>query len=108
MAEFVVPLLAEAADEGGAEEDVQGHVHLLAFKDGIAADVPTVVVDAHKAAAELLHTDGIEVATDGFRRQEASTASAEGAIAAANDGGDHVAVGIGICHTLLVNHSLCT
>jgi hypothetical protein len=25
-----------------------------------------VVVDAHKAAAELLHSDGIEVATDGL------------------------------------------
>ena len=66
MAEFVVPFLAEAADEGRAEEDVQGHVHLLAFKDGIAADVPTVVVDAHKPTSELLHTDGIEVATDGL------------------------------------------
>ena len=66
MAEFVVPLLAEAADEGRAEEDVQGHVQFLAFNDGIAADVPTVVVDAHKATAEFLHTDGIEVATDGL------------------------------------------
>jgi hypothetical protein len=69
MAEFVVPLLAEAADEGRAEEDIQRHVHLLAFNDGIAADVPTVVVDAHKADADLLDTDGIEVATDRFARK---------------------------------------
>ena len=108
LAEFVVPLLAEAADEGRAEEDVQGHVHFLALDDGILADVPAVVVDAHKTSAELLHTDGIEIATDGLGRQEASTASAEGTIAAANDGGDHIAVGVGIRHSLLVYHCLGT
>ena len=66
LAEFVVPFLAKAADEGRAEEDVQGHVHFLALDDCILADVPAVIVDTHKAAAELLHTDGIEVATDGL------------------------------------------
>lgn len=65
LEELVVPGLAETADEGLAEVLVEGDAALAAFGDGTPADVPTVVVDGDELA-EVVDTDGIEMAGDGL------------------------------------------
>ena len=68
-AELVVPRLAEAADEGFAQELVEADAALCAEADGILADVPTMVVEAGEGA-QLLLADGVEVAADGLLPKE--------------------------------------
>jgi hypothetical protein len=66
-AEFVVPFLSEASDEGFSEALVEFDMLLFAKHSGAMADVPSVVLEgAHgrsvSACLELLDADGIEVA----------------------------------------------
>ena len=64
-AELVVPRLAEATDEGLAQELVEADAALCAEADGVLADVPAMVVEADERT-ELLLADGVEVAADGL------------------------------------------
>ena len=48
--QFLIPFLSEAADKRLAEVLVEWHTTFLAFGNGTAADVPTVIVDRLKLA----------------------------------------------------------
>ena len=106
-AEFVVPFLPEAADEGFAEELIETDATFCAQADGILADVPAMVVEARQCP-QLLLADRVEVATDGSLSQETAMRSSESAVAAANDARDQFALGVGIGNALFVDDRLCT
>ena len=122
--------MAEAADEGFAEETVDGDVEFAPSLVGSIANSPTVEVEADEPALEMLLADGIEGAGDGFH--EARTAFAarflqgaeaaalgqfgdvvgrivvvgEGAVLAVDDGCDEFAFGVGVGHALTVDDGL--
>lgn len=104
-AEFVVPCLAEATDEGFAQELVDADAALGAESDGILADVPAVIVEAGEWA-ELFLADRVEVAADGFLPEQAAAGAAEGAVAAADDARHQLALGVGIADALAVDDGL--
>lgn len=64
--EFIVPRLTEAADKRFAKELVYWHVKFLTLANGIAADVPTVVVQTNGAIGKAFDTDGIKRTGDGL------------------------------------------
>ena len=69
LAEFLIPLLAEAADERPVQESVDGHAQFAALRAAVGADAPLVVVEADESLAEILLADGVEGAADGFRKK---------------------------------------
>ena len=70
-AEFIIPFLAEAADERFAQELVEADAAFCAEADGVLTDVPAMIVEACQGA-KLLLTDRVEVAADGLLLQEAA------------------------------------
>ena len=62
-AELVVPLLSEAADEGFAQETIDGQTKFAAFPTGATANAPTVDVDTYKTVGQALFSNGVEGAT---------------------------------------------
>ena len=73
----------------------------------MAADVPTMVVDANEPSTEPLLPDRVEVAADRTLWQEATVGTAEDAVATAYDARHKLALGVGIRHALTVDDRLC-
>ena len=105
IAEFVVPFLAEAADEGFTKELIEAYSAFGTEADSLLADVPTMVVQSRQRP-ELLLADRVEVATDGPLSQETSLRSSKGAVAAAYDTRYKFALGVGIADALTVDDRL--
>ena len=120
LGEFVVPGLAEAADERFFEELVGAQAEFAAEDFGATADFPPVEVDGGEVGV-LLEADGVEVAGDGL--VEVDTALAVGAfdgavahaarfeagehtVATIDDGGDEVALLVDICHAVFADFAL--
>lgn len=74
-AEFIIPGLSEATDEGGAKETIEREVEFLAFLACRRTNVPAVIVKANEAASEALLADGIKGAGDGLREAGAAVAA---------------------------------
>ena len=119
--QFLVPRFAEAADKGLFEEAVEREMQFAPFLDRAVADAPTVVVEADKSVGKAFLAQGVEGAGYGFRPRRLALAAylfegaeaaavlvvtGKHAVAAAHDTRHEVAVGVGVCHALLVNHRL--
>ena len=63
--QFLVPVFAELADKGFAQEFIDGHVLLAAQKDSRFANVPTMVV--HRLVRTVIaYADGVQMTGNGL------------------------------------------
>lgn len=106
-AEFVIPFLAEAADEGFAEELIETDAALCAKANCILTDVPTMIVKPRQCPKFLL-ANGIEMAADGSLSQEASLRSPESAVTTADNARHQFALRVRVGNTLFVDDCLCS
>lgn len=115
--ELGIPRLAEAADEGFAQKLIEADALTAAVFDGIAADVPPMIIKPDERmgnvrgvggrnGTEQFLADGIEVATDGPGTQEAPLRATESAVAVIDNAGDEFALGVGIRHSRAVDGRL--
>lgn len=79
-AEFVVPFLSEAADEGFAQKLVEADAAFCAKMDGILTDIPAMVIEASQRS-QLLLADRVEVAADGTLAQKTALRTSKSTVA---------------------------
>jgi hypothetical protein len=122
LLEFVIPSFAKTANERLAEETVDREMEATPQGDGIATDIPAVIVEPREAGAEALLADRVEGARDRFAPRGASftigllcgaiataagaVVTCEYAVASPHDAGDEVAIGIRIGHPIAVDDLL--
>ena len=117
--EFGIPCFAESADEGLAQETIDGQSEFATFGHGRRTDGPTVVVECYGAVGERLLANGVKRATDGLGPVDAPLAkrtiggaetktvvviARKTAFSSADDAGNEVAVAVAIGYSLLVEH----
>lgn len=130
-AQFVVPCLAETANEGPFQETVDRQVQPTAFLYGRLAHHPAVVVQRHSAVGEAFFANGVERTADGlaetaaacaeslFQRAQTATADVLAAVLVGDvviigehtvlpphDAGHKIAFLVGVDHALTVYHGL--
>ena len=89
--------------------------------DGGTAYLPLMIVKSHSTIRENLFTNRIQGTTDGFLKKSLSLPAdflkgaetgavlmaGEHTVAPFHNARHHVAIAVGVCHTLSVNHRLC-
>ena len=121
VAKFVIPGLTETADEGFAEELIDGELEFAAFLDGRTTDIPTMILQTDESVGEFAFTDGIERTGDGLAPMGASfaegficgaeaaavgTIAGEDTVLAIDNTGDEVAFAVGVGNALGVDQTL--
>lgn len=130
--QLFIPGEPKTANEGFAEEAVDGELEFAAAPEGCIADGPTMEVQSDEAASEMFFAYGIECAGNGLYKggiltlpadtfQGTETAASrelldgirgiivvgEDTVFAAYDGGDEFALRVSVGHPLTINDGLC-
>lgn len=100
--QLTIPVFTETANERLAKKTVEREAKPTAEGNGIATDVPAMIIEADEVANTAL-PDRVKMARNGAARQQAALGTAEHTVAATNNARHQFSLRVGISHAIAVN-----